>query len=57
MIYVIESVYYTSFIVNDLCMQGRFRGGGKGASVPPSNTFYLHVTSTINSMKISFNDV
>ena len=32
-------------------------GGAKEASAPPSKIFYLHVTSTINSMKISFNDV
>ena len=32
--------------------------GAKGASAPPpSNIFYLYVTATINSMKISFNDV
>ena len=28
-----------------------------GRSLPPSKNFYLHVNTTINSMKISFNDV
>ena len=32
-------------------------GGAKGASAPPSKIFYLYVTATVNSMKISFNDV
>ena len=32
-------------------------GGSNGASVPPSKIFYLYVTATINSMKISLNDV
>ena len=31
--------------------------GGAGGPVPPFKIFYLHVTATINSMKISFNDV
>ena len=34
-----------------------FRSRFRGAKGPASNIFYLYVTATINSMKISFNDV
>ena len=42
--------------MGNTCRDG-FRGGGKGPVPPPSNFFYLYVTATINSKKISFNDV
>ena len=38
-------------------LAGADLGGGKGASAPSSNFFYLYVTATIYSMKILFNDV
>ena len=44
----------------DICYSmstGANLGGAKGASAPPSKFFYLYVTATINSIKISFNDV
>ena len=31
--------------------------GGQGGQCPPSKIYYLHVTATINIMKISFSDV
>ena len=37
-------------------LSGADLGGSRGP-VPPSKLFYLYVTATINSMKISFNDV
>ena len=39
-----------------LVLAGTDLGGSRGP-VPPLKTFYLYVTATINSMKISFNDV
>ena len=38
------------------CARGGFRGGARGP-VPPFKILYIHVTSTINSMKILFSDV
>ena len=44
--------------ISVLYIRGRFREGDKGASTP-SKIYYLYVSATINSMKITytFNDV
>ena len=40
---------------NIILLAGVDLGGPREPVPPPSKIFYLHVTSTINSMKISFN--
>ena len=50
---------YQAPITNAFDISGAFQGeylGGPRGPVPSSKTFYLYVTATINSMKISFND-
>ena len=43
--------------INMAVYAGADLGGGQGGQSPPSKIFYLYVNTTINSMKISFNDV
>ena len=47
---------YIAIFLQSVHISGADLGGAKGA-MPPFKTFYLYVTTTINSMKISFNDV